>query len=86
MVGCNLRAATSTGPCGSGGLAAAFGADLGFSPQEYYLFMFPAFLAGMTPCLIEAAGRPEGTLYPLPCEGIEYGGRAYRPWPPAGSE
>lgn len=61
-------------------LAAALGADLGFSPREYYLFMFPAFLAGMQPGYIEAADRPEGTLYPVSCASILYSGQAQRSW------
>jgi citrate synthase len=63
-----------------GGLAAALGADLGFSPREYYQFMFPAFLAGMQPCVVEAAERPEGTLYPARCDDIIYGGQPKRSW------
>lgn len=64
-----------------GGVAAALCADLGLSPREYYLFVFPAFLAGMQPCFIEAADKPEGTLYPVACNDIQYTGRAYRKWP-----
>jgi citrate synthase len=63
-----------------GGLVAALGADLGFSPREYYQFMFPAFLAGMQPCFIEAADRPEGTLYPARCSDLVYSGPAQRSW------
>jgi citrate synthase len=63
-----------------GGVAAALGADLGFSAREYYLFMYPAFLAGMQPCLIEASERPEGVLYPVACENIEYEGPSRRTW------
>lgn len=66
-----------------GGLAAALAADLGLSPEEYYLFLFPAFLAGMAPCYIEAQQRPEGSLFPLPCTHILYEGRARRPWQPS---
>jgi hypothetical protein len=62
-------------------LVAALGADIGLTPREFNLFMFPVFLAGMPPGYIEAAERPEGTLYPLPCGGIEYGGQSPRPWP-----
>lgn len=61
-------------------MAAALGADLGFTPREYYQFMFPAFLAGMQPGYIEAADRAEGTLYPLPCTEILYDGKAKRTW------
>ncbi|MDD2700724.1 MAG: hypothetical protein PHH36_05740 [Sideroxydans sp.] len=62
------------------GVVAALVADLGFSPREYYLFLFPAFLAGMQPCYIEAADRPEGTLYPIPCIDVTYEGESHRPW------
>ena len=61
-------------------LAAALVADMGFSSREYYLCMFPSFLAGMQPCFIEAAERPEGTLFPLSCANILYEGPARRPW------
>lgn len=66
-----------------GGLAAALAADLGLSPREYYLFLFPAFLAGMAPCYIEAEQRPEGSLFPLACSHILYQGPAKRPWQPS---
>ncbi|MDO8932400.1 MAG: hypothetical protein Q7U97_08410 [Rhodocyclaceae bacterium] len=64
-----------------GGLVSAFGADLGFSPSEFYLFMFPSFLAGMQPCFIEAAERPEGATFPVPCANILYDGAPQRAWP-----
>jgi hypothetical protein len=66
-----------------GGLVAALAADLGLTPQEYYLFMFPAFLAGMTPCYIEAEQRSEGSLFPLACCHIQYEGQSQRPWQPS---
>ena len=62
-------------------LGAALVADMGFSPREYYLLAFPAFLAGMPPCFIEAADRPEGSLYPIPCTDILYEGESKRTWP-----
>lgn len=62
------------------GLVAGLAADLGFSPREYYHFLFPAFLAGMQPCFIEAAERPEGTLYPLRCKDVIYSGVPPRSW------
>ncbi|MFC5303220.1 hypothetical protein [Azospira restricta] len=63
-----------------GAVVSAFGADLGMSPREFYLFMFPSFLAGMPPCFIEAAGKMEGGLFPLPCSGIDYAGVPRRSW------
>lgn len=62
-------------------LVAALGADIGLSPNEFYLFMFPTFLAGMPPGYIEAAERPEGTLYLTACTDIQYEGPAQRGWP-----
>lgn len=62
------------------GLAAALVADMGFSPREYYLYGFPAFLAGMLPCFIEAAEGPEGALFPLPCSHLQYQGAPKRSW------
>lgn len=62
------------------GLVAAVAADLGFSPQEYYLFRIPAFLAGMPPCYQEAAEKPAGLLFPLPCRVILYEGVSRRSW------
>lgn len=63
-------------------VAAALAADLGFSPHEYYLFVVPAFLAGMPPCYLEAAERPEGSTFALPCSALLYeGAAAARQWP-----
>ncbi|NRF70004.1 citryl-CoA lyase [Aquincola sp. S2] len=66
-------------------LSAALTADLGFTPREHYLFGFPAFLAGMQPCFIEACEQPAGTLFPIPCSHVAYEGAARRPWPPKSS-
>lgn len=63
-----------------GGLVAALAADLGFSAREYHLFMFPAFLAGMPPCLVESSEQPAGTLYALACDDVVYEGAANRDW------
>jgi hypothetical protein len=61
-------------------------ADIGLSPQEYYLFAFPAFLSGMPPCFIDASERPEGTLYVIACSDIQYDGQAQRPWHKPGKQ
>lgn len=61
-------------------LHAALIADLGLSVREYQLLRIPTFLAGMPPCLIEAAEKPEGTLFPTPCVGVAYGGLEKRKW------
>lgn len=69
-----------------GALVSAFGADFGMSPTEFYLFMFPSFLAGMAPCYLDAAGRPEGSLFPVPCINVAYEGPVVRRWPQAADE
>ncbi len=62
-------------------LMSALCADLGFSATEMHHFQVPVFLAGMSPCFIEAAERPAGTVFPLSCEHIAYEGPAPRRWP-----
>lgn len=61
-------------------LVSALGADFELSPREFYLFMMPVFLAGMPPCYLDAAEKPEGQLFPLPCRMMQYGGIARRRW------
>ena len=61
-------------------LAAALAADFGLSSHEYYFFGIPAFLAGMPPCYLEAAEKPAGLLFPLPCRMLSYEGVARRRW------
>ncbi len=62
-------------------LMSALCADLGFSPTEMHHFQVPVFLAGMSPCFIEAAERAPGTVFPLSCAHIAYEGPARRRWP-----
>ena len=64
------------------GLTAALCADLGMSPREYCFFGLPVFLAGMPPCYLDAAEKPEGLLFPLPCRVIQYEGVTRRSWVP----
>ncbi len=61
-------------------LAAALLLDMGFSVREYYLFMLPAFMAGMTPCYREACERPEGATFVLRCDQLHYSGPEHRSW------
>jgi hypothetical protein len=61
-------------------LIAALTADMGLSAREHYLYLYPAFLAGMLPCYIDASERQAGTLLPLPCEGVAYQGAPKRSW------
>lgn len=61
-------------------MTAALGADLGLTPREFQIFRLPLFLAGMPPCLVEAADKPQGALFPTPCDAIAYEGVDQRPW------
>ena len=69
-------------------MCAALCADMDFTVAQFHLFRVPLFLAGMPPGYIEAAGRPEGSLFPIPCRDIDYTGVAKRVWrtTPAASE
>ena len=61
-------------------LTAALTADIGLNAREYYLFVFPAFLAGMTPCYLDGLAKPVGEFYPSACVNIDYQGPAPRKW------
>jgi hypothetical protein len=61
-------------------VTSALSADMGLSPREHYFLIFACFLGGMVPCYMEAAERPEGTLLPLPCDGVAYVGTPKRDW------
>lgn len=54
--------------------------DLGFSPLQCYLYMQPAFVAGMIPCYLEALDRPANATFALRCDRIEYNGPPDRLW------
>ncbi|MFY9476501.1 MAG: hypothetical protein WAQ08_02340 [Aquabacterium sp.] len=66
-----------------GALTSAFGADFGFTPREYGMMHFPAFVGGMQPCYLEALDKPPGAVFPTPCDGVVYEGAAPRDWPGA---
>lgn len=59
---------------------AALCADLGLSPEEYHLFLTPCFIAGMTPCYLDARNKPEGAFFPMRCTQISYNGSPRRSW------
>ena len=61
-------------------VTAALCADFGMSPREYFFSTLPAFLAGMPPCYLDAADKPEGQLFPLPCRMVSYEGVNRRRW------
>lgn len=62
------------------GMVAPLGADLGLTRREFQLFRVPLFFAGMPPCWLEAADKPEGTLFPTPCDKVVYEGVEQRAW------
>lgn len=62
------------------GLFAAVGADMGFSVQEYYLWLTNGFTAGIVACYTDAISKKEGTLFPLRCERVNYSGSDQRDW------
>jgi citrate synthase len=64
-------------------LMSALCADLGFSTIEMHHFQVPVFMAGMSPCFIEAADKAPGTVFPMSCAHIAYEGPARRRWPTA---
>lgn len=64
-------------------LLSAFAADFGWTPREFNMLLFTAFLAGMYPCYLEAADKPPGALFPTPCADVRYEGVAARDWPSA---
>lgn len=61
-------------------LHAALIADMGLSLREYQLLRVPTFMAGMVPCAIEAAEKPQGALFPIRCADVTYEGSATRAW------
>lgn len=64
-------------------LTAALAADLGFTPRQYQLFNILKFVAGMPPCILEAAEKPAGALFPTRCCDVSYNGVPPRDWKPA---
>jgi hypothetical protein len=55
-------------------------ADLGFSTEEYQQFMTLCFIAGITPCYIDARNREEGSFFPVRCESIVSEPGSRRKW------
>lgn len=64
------------------GLHAAIIADMGMSVRELQLLRMPIFIAGMAPCVVEAAEKPERVLFATPCSAVDYAGPAPRAWKP----
>jgi citrate synthase len=64
------------------GATAAVAADLGFTSRQYQLYNIFKTMGGMPPCIVEAAGRPEGSLMPISCAQVAYEGPSSRKWRP----
>jgi hypothetical protein len=58
----------------------ALGADLGFTPEQFHLYMNLCFYAGQPPCYLDALQRPQGSFFSIRCESVVYNGRAKRVW------
>lgn len=56
------------------GVAAALMADEGFTVNEHYHLATLAFTAGVIPCYIDAAGKPEGAFFPTRVSSVHYSG------------
>jgi len=61
-------------------LTAALAADLGFTARQYQLYNILKTLAGMPPCIMEAAEKPEGSLMRRCCDDVSYEGVGPRNW------
>lgn len=61
-------------------LAAAFGADQGLTPDEFYRLATLSFSGGIFPCYIDAHDKPEGSFFPLRTSSIDYRGTPERRW------
>ncbi len=61
-------------------LAAAFGADQGLTPDEFYRLATLSFSGGIFPCYVDAKNKPEGSFFPMRATSINYLGAPQRRW------
>lgn len=61
-------------------IAAGLYADQELSSEEYYRATLLAFTAGLIHCEFDAAKHPEGSLFSLRCDRLQYSGPAPRAW------
>ncbi len=61
-------------------IAGGLCADQGLSPPEYYRLTLLAFTAGLIHCEFDATCHPEGALFPLRCDRLQYRGPQRRAW------
>lgn len=61
-------------------ITAALAADLGFTARDFQLYNILMTFAGIPPCVVEAAEKPEGALMPVSCAHVAYEGPPCRRW------
>ncbi|PTQ88856.1 hypothetical protein [Agitococcus lubricus] len=61
-------------------LDGAIGADLGFSNDEFHLFMNLIVYAGLAPCYMDAVKKTVGTFFPIRCRSIVNQDVSKRQW------
>lgn len=61
-------------------LDGALGADFGFTPEQFHLYMNLIVYAGQPACYLDAISKPEGCFFPMRCSNIRYGGLPRRKW------
>ncbi len=62
-------------------LVCAFGLDFGMTPRQWTIMLYPVFLAGMTPCYLEALeDKPIGAAFAARVDQVDYTGAAPRDW------
>ena len=61
-------------------VAAGLAADQKLSSREYYYYLINCFAVGIISCCKDSASKPEGALFPIRCEDINYLGKSCRSW------
>ena len=61
-------------------ITCALDADQGLPSPEYYRLTLLAFTAGLIHCEFDATRHPEGALFPLRCDRLQYRGPQRRAW------
>ncbi len=61
-------------------ITAALTADQGVTVPEYKRMAILAFAAGLIHCEFDATRHPEGTLFPIRCDRLQYRGPQRRAW------
>ncbi len=61
-------------------LICAFASDFGMTPRQLTMMIYPIFLAGMTPCYLEALEKPIGAVFAARVDQVSYTGVEARSW------